>query len=43
MKDRTDLEIITFNVDEDLGLVQPFMKERATTSRCWLPTTLWRL
>ena len=28
VKDRTDLEIITFNVDEDLGLVQPFMKER---------------
>lgn len=31
VKDRTDLQILTFNVDEDLGLVAPFMKEKGYT------------
>jgi thiol-disulfide isomerase/thioredoxin len=30
-KDRSDLQIITFNIDEDLGLVEPFMKEKGYT------------
>ncbi len=28
VKGRTDLQILTFNIDEDLGLVEPFMKEK---------------
>lgn len=28
VKDRADLQILTFNIDEDLGLVEPFMKEK---------------
>lgn len=28
MKDRSDIQILTFNVDEDLGLVEPFLKEK---------------
>jgi hypothetical protein len=28
VKDRPDIQILTFNVDEDLGLVQPFMTAR---------------
>jgi thiol-disulfide isomerase/thioredoxin len=28
MKDRTDFQILSFNVDEDLGLVEPFLKEK---------------
>jgi len=31
VKDRSDLQIITFNMDEDLGLVEPFMKEKGYT------------
>jgi thiol-disulfide isomerase/thioredoxin len=31
VKDRTDLQILTFNIDEDLGLVEPFMKEKGYT------------
>jgi thiol-disulfide isomerase/thioredoxin len=31
VKDRTDLLVLTFNVDEDLGLVEPFMKEKGYT------------
>src|SRR5262249_35346358 len=30
-KDRSDIQIISFNVDEDLGLVEPFMKEQGFT------------
>ena len=30
-KDRTDLQVITFNIDEELGLVEPFMKENNYT------------
>lgn len=28
LKGRSDFEILTFNVDEDLGLVEPFLKEK---------------
>lgn len=28
MKDRADVQILSFNVDEELGLVEPFMKEK---------------
>lgn len=28
VKDRPDFQILTFNVDQDLGLVEPFMKEK---------------
>ena len=28
LKDRTDVQIVTFNVDEDLGMVEPFIKEK---------------
>ena len=28
VKDRPDIQILTFNVDEDLGLVEPFMKAK---------------
>lgn len=31
VKDRADFQILTFNVDEDLGLVEPFMKEKGYT------------
>lgn len=31
VKDRPDLQILTFNIDEDLGLVAPFMKEKGYT------------
>jgi thiol-disulfide isomerase/thioredoxin len=31
VKDRADLQILTFNIDEDLGLVEPFMKEKGFT------------
>jgi len=31
VKDRTDLQILTFNIDEDLGLVEPFLKEKGYT------------
>jgi thiol-disulfide isomerase/thioredoxin len=31
VKDRSDLQILTLNIDEDLGLVQPFMKEKGYT------------
>jgi len=30
-KGRSDLQILTFNIDEDLGLVEPFMKEKGYT------------
>jgi len=31
VKDRTDLQILSFNIDEDLGLVAPFVKEKGYT------------
>ena len=31
VKDRTDLQILTMSIDEDLGLVAPFMKEQGYT------------
>ncbi len=31
VKDRPDFQILTFNIDEDLGLVEPFMKEKGYT------------
>jgi thiol-disulfide isomerase/thioredoxin len=31
VKDRTDVQILTLNIDEDLGLVAPFMKEKGYT------------
>lgn len=31
VKDRTDVQILTFNIDEDLGLVEPFMKDKGYT------------
>jgi thiol-disulfide isomerase/thioredoxin len=31
VKDRPGLQILTFNIDEDLGLVEPFMKEKGYT------------
>ncbi len=31
VKDRADFQILTFNVDEELGLVEPFMKEKGYT------------
>jgi len=31
VKDRPDVQIITLNIDEDLGLVEPFMKEKGYT------------
>jgi thiol-disulfide isomerase/thioredoxin len=30
-KNRSDFQILTFNIDEDLGLVEPFMKEKGYT------------
>jgi thiol-disulfide isomerase/thioredoxin len=30
-KGRSDLQILTFNIDEDLGLVEPFIKEKGYT------------
>ena len=30
-KDRADVQVISFNIDEDLGLVEPFMKEKGFT------------
>jgi thiol-disulfide isomerase/thioredoxin len=31
LKDRSDIQILTFNVDEDLGLVAPYLKEKGYT------------
>jgi thiol-disulfide isomerase/thioredoxin len=31
VKDRSDVQILTFNIDTDLGLVEPFMKEKGFT------------
>jgi thiol-disulfide isomerase/thioredoxin len=31
VKDRTDFQVLTFNLDQDLGLVEPFMKEKGYT------------
>ena len=31
LKDRKDVQIVTFNVDDSLGLVEPFMKEHKYT------------
>lgn len=31
VKDRPEVQILTFNIDEDLGLVEPFMKEKGYT------------
>ncbi|HEV8039596.1 MAG TPA: TlpA disulfide reductase family protein [Bryobacteraceae bacterium] len=31
VKDRPDFQVLTFNLDEDLGLVEPFMKEKGYT------------
>jgi len=31
LKDRPDVQIVTFNFDEDLGLVAPFLKEKGFT------------
>jgi len=31
IKDRSDLQLLTFNVDEELGLVGPYIKERGYT------------
>jgi thiol-disulfide isomerase/thioredoxin len=31
VKDRPDFQILTFNLDQDLGLVEPFMKEKGYT------------
>jgi thiol-disulfide isomerase/thioredoxin len=30
-KNRSDLQILTFNIDEDLGLVEPYLKEKGYT------------
>jgi thiol-disulfide isomerase/thioredoxin len=30
-KGRSDVQILTFNIDEDLGLVEPFLKEKGYT------------
>jgi thiol-disulfide isomerase/thioredoxin len=31
MKDRSDFQILTFNIDSDLGLVAPFVKDKGFT------------
>jgi thiol-disulfide isomerase/thioredoxin len=31
VKDRADVQILTFNLDEDLGLVEPYMKDKGYT------------
>jgi thiol-disulfide isomerase/thioredoxin len=31
VKDRADVQILTFNIDTDLGLVEPFMKDKGFT------------
>ncbi|HEY2014545.1 MAG TPA: TlpA disulfide reductase family protein [Bryobacteraceae bacterium] len=31
VKGRSDLQILTFNIDEDLGLVEPFLREKGYT------------
>ena len=31
VKDRSDVQILTFNIDEDAGLVAPFLKEKGYT------------
>jgi thiol-disulfide isomerase/thioredoxin len=31
VKDRSDIQVLTFNLDEDLGLVAPYMKEKGYT------------
>ncbi len=31
VKDRSDLQILTFNIDQDLGLVAPFVKDKGFT------------
>jgi hypothetical protein len=31
VNDRSDIQIVTLNIDEDLGLVAPFVKEKGFT------------
>ncbi len=31
VKDRTDIQVLTFNIDEDLGLVAPYLKDKGYT------------
>jgi thiol-disulfide isomerase/thioredoxin len=31
VKDRTDVQVLTFNIDEELGLVEPHLKEKGYT------------
>jgi thiol-disulfide isomerase/thioredoxin len=31
VKDRSDIQVLTFNLDEDLGLVAPYLKDKAYT------------
>jgi hypothetical protein len=31
IKDRSDLQLLTFNIDQDLGLVAPYVKEKGYT------------
>jgi thiol-disulfide isomerase/thioredoxin len=31
VKDRSDIQVLTFNLDDDLGLVAPYMKEKGYT------------
>jgi thiol-disulfide isomerase/thioredoxin len=40
VKDRTDLQILTFSIDEDFGQVVPFMKEKGFTFPV-LPAFAW--
>jgi thiol-disulfide isomerase/thioredoxin len=41
-KDRPDVQVISFNVDEDLGLVDPFMKEKGFTFPALAAFSLFR-
>jgi len=31
VKDRSDIQVLTFNIDEDLGLVDPYLKDKSYT------------
>jgi thiol-disulfide isomerase/thioredoxin len=37
VKDRKDVQVITLNVDENPGLIEPFLKQRGVTSLTVIP------
>jgi thiol-disulfide isomerase/thioredoxin len=41
VKGRPDLAVVTLNVDDNIGLVQPFLKDKGFTFPVWLGASLY--